>query len=229
MPLGARSKGRECLNHPPMTSPSPPPAAPIQSYAATLCRERLERLLEVLDRQGGEETVRQLFRRFAIFPSEIDEAAQLGWVRIVIRKPPTGRPARVVQLSKTEAAKLPPSRSQIPRRIKHRHWRFAFATVFRGAFRGGVLYKAPSFTAIYRELFPDAKSQAGAASSCSRLLRHPDVFAARQYCYAQLAGEIPRWDRTPESAAEIWQVLVAYRSWRAAHTPPLHRLASILR
>jgi hypothetical protein len=209
-----------------MTSPSPPPTAPMRSYETSLCRERLERLLEVLERNGGRETLRQLDRIYAIRRFEALEAERLGWVVIKSQKPRTGRPSTVVQLSENVAAKLPPSRSQIAHRIKHRHWRFAFATVFRGAFRGGVLYKSPSFTAIYRELFPDAKSRAGAASSCSRLLRHPDVFAARQYCYAQLSGEIPRWNRTPESAAEIWQFLIAYGSWRAAHAPLLQRLVS---
>jgi len=180
-----------------------------------LPRERLNRLRSVLTRQGGTETARQLFRRFAIFPEEIEAAEALGWIEIETRKPPTGRPSRIVRLSETPAAKLPPWRSQIPRRIKHRHWRFAHLSVC-GAIHGGMRkHGLPPLIAAYRELFPDAKSEAGAAASCSRLLRHPDVIAARQFYYAQLGREIPRHEAIPSTAFEIWETLKRYGSWRA--------------
>ncbi len=40
-----------------------------------LCRERLDRILDILDRQGGEETVRQFERRFSVACWEIEAAA----------------------------------------------------------------------------------------------------------------------------------------------------------
>ncbi len=61
--------------------------------AMMLSRERLHRILAVIQRQGGSETVRQLTRRFSIFRSEIKEAEALGWISIEKRKPKTGRPA----------------------------------------------------------------------------------------------------------------------------------------
>jgi len=68
----------------------------------TLCRERLDRLKDVLDRQGGSETIRQLNRRFAIWEWEVEQAAVLGWVTIETRNPATGRPSRIARkLSQT--------------------------------------------------------------------------------------------------------------------------------
>jgi hypothetical protein len=195
----------------------------MQSSAATLCRERLERLLEVLDRQGGEVTVRQLFRRFAIFPSEIDEAAQLGWVRIVIRKPPTGRPARVVQLSKTEAAKLPPWRWQMEKPISIRHWKFAMLSVCASVHRGGKLLPFPCHVEAYQTAFPEAKSRNGAHVSCSRLMNHPNVFAARQWFYALMNGEVPN-GINPRTPGEIWDILERHGSHRAAYRSYRRRL-----
>jgi hypothetical protein len=58
-------------------------------------------------------------------------------VAIETRKPHTGRPSRIVRLSESLAAKLPPWRFEIPRRISHRHWRFARSSVF-GAVLGGM-------------------------------------------------------------------------------------------
>lgn len=194
-----------------------------------LPRERLHRLLSVLTRQGGTETARQLFRRFAIFPAEIAEAEALGWVEIETRKPRTGRPSRVVRLSDSPTAKLPPWRWQIEKPISHRHWRFARASVYGGVLGGMPKYGLRPLVAVYREMFPAARSEAGAAASCSRLLHRPHVFAARQYCFARLSGEIPRWDYFPETASEIWAILRAYRSWRAEMAPdPIWTLLGLM-
>lgn len=193
-----------------------------------LPRERLHRLLSVLARQGGAETTRQLSRRFAIFPAEISEAEALGWVEIETRKPRTGRPSRVVRLSESQPAKLPPWRCELPRRISHRHWRFALASVYKGVLRGMPKHGIPPLVTVYRELFHDAKSKAGAAASCSRLLRHPHVFAARQYCYARLCGEIPQSEPTPSTALEAWEALKRHGSWRADYAPRALQLAWIL-
>ena len=189
-----------------------------------LSRERLDRLRSVLDRQGGTETLRKLTRRFAIFPAEIDAAEALGWVEIDTRKPRTGRPSRIARLSESQAAKLPPWRSQIPRPIKHLHWRFAFLSVYQGVPRGLRKYNFPPLGEVYRELFPAARSEAGAAASCSRLLRRRDIFAARQFYYAQLSGEIPEEGNHPSTASEIWDILNQHGSWRANYAPLAKRL-----
>lgn len=189
-----------------------------------LSRERLHRLLFVLTRQGGAETARQLFRRFAIFPDEIAQAEALGWVATETGKPRTGRPSRIVRLSKSTTAKLPRWRSEIPRRISHHHWRFAFASVYQGIRGGMPRHGIPPLVVVYRDLFPSAKSEAGAAASCSRLLRHPHVHAARQYCYARLCGEIPQSEPYPSTPREAWETLKRHKSWRTEHAPLALRL-----
>lgn len=60
---------------------------------AKLCLERLDRLTDVFDRQGGSETLRKLVRNFSLCEWEITQAAELGWVAIEVRKPPTGSPS----------------------------------------------------------------------------------------------------------------------------------------
>ena len=64
----------------------------------TLCRERLNRLLHVLARQGGSETLRQLERRFGVWRWEVKQAAALGWVKIETHKPRTGRPSQIAKV-----------------------------------------------------------------------------------------------------------------------------------
>jgi len=92
-----------------------------------LCLERLERLLKILDRLEGEARIRDLERTYGIYHWEVEQAEELGWARIETRKPPTGRPSRVVvKVNKTPSAKLPPSRSSLGPYISFRHWRFAF-------------------------------------------------------------------------------------------------------
>jgi hypothetical protein len=182
-----------------------------------LSRERLDRIRRVLIRQGGTETLRQLSRRFAIFPVEIEAAEALGWVEIETVKPRTGRPSRIVRLSENPAAKLPPFRRSMERPISHRHWKFAMLTVFKSIARGGTIFPIPCHIESYLEAFPEARSREGAHASCSRLLNHPNVFAARQWFYAQLNGEVPNAERMPETPAEIWDVLEIHQSYRAKY------------
>lgn len=142
----------------------------------TLCRERLRRLLAIVDRQGGSETLRQLSRRFGFHDWEVEQAAALGWLKIETRRPRVGRPSRIaVRLSKTPSAKLPPFRGALPTTISPRHFLFALrsvnTSVHRGAKFGGFCLR-PTVEA-YRDAFPRACSRNGAAASCSRLLRHP--------------------------------------------------------
>lgn len=189
-----------------------------------LSRERLNRLRHVLARQGGTETFRQLTRRFAIFPAEIEAAEALGWVEITIQKPRTGRPSRIVRLSESQAAKLPPSRWTMERPLSVRHWRFARLTVFESIERGGTLFPMPCHLESYLKTFPEAKSRNGAHASCSRLMNHPNVFAARQWFYASLNNEIPRSLPIPKTPAEIWDGLEEHGSYRAKYRTYRRRL-----
>lgn len=187
-----------------------------------LCRERLDRLLAVLERQGGKETLRQLSRRFGLHVWEVEQAAALGWVRVKMEKPCIGRPSQKVEkLSKTEPAKLPPYRREIPTRVSHRHYLFALystcASVARGASIGP--YILPPTVEAYRRVYSSAKSRGGAASSCSRLLRHPHVRAARQWFYAHSGREIPSSEQMPATPGAIWQRLHDLGNWRAQWAP----------
>ena len=76
-------------------------------------------------------SVRDLMRSFAIWPWEIEQAAELGWLRIVTRRPSgRGRPSRVAELSDERNVKLPQPRRQIEKRIAVHHELFAMRSVF---------------------------------------------------------------------------------------------------
>jgi hypothetical protein len=172
-----------------------------------LCRERLNRILSVLDRQGGSETLRQLERRFGIWRQEIKQAAELGWVKIEIRKPHTGRPANVVIVNNGSSAKLPPQRHEIERGISHRHWLFALKSI-QAIKRGRTfVWRFPCFTEAYMKVYKGVRSRRVASASVSRLLRHPDVKAARAWFKAQINGKVPRDESMPDTASAVWQRL----------------------
>lgn len=182
------------------------------------CRERLNRILSVLERQGGAETVRQLTRRFSIFRHEIEEAESLGFIVIEKRKPRTGRPSKIASLSECQAAKLPPWRRELEKPIKATHQRFAMFSVCTSIKGGSRATGFPGYVEAYRKAFPSAASLNGAYASCSRLLRHPHVFAARQWYYAETCGEIPN-SPFPDFESEIWTQLEVFGSWRARFKP----------
>jgi hypothetical protein len=196
----------------------------MHSYETGFCRERLERLLEVLERNGGRETLRQLDRIYSIRRSEVLEAERLGWVVIWSQKPATGRPSTIVRLSENPAAKLPPWRRCMERPISHRHWRFAMLSVYASIHRGGRICHFPCHIESYLEAFPEARSRNGAHASCSRLLNHPNVFAARQWFYALANREIPKEAGTPRTPCEIWDTLDRYGSDRAKYRTYRRRL-----
>lgn len=206
-----------------MTYPIPTDA-PIHPYKTVLCRERLDRLLDVLERRGGQETLRQLDRLYSITRLEVMEAERLGWVVVKSQKPPTGRPSIIVRPSRNPAAKLPPSRFYMERPISCRHWRFAMLTVFASLHRGGRLSGLPCHIESYFKAFPDAKSRNGAHASCSRLMNHPNVFAARQWFYAVVNGEVSKSLQMPDTPAEIWDLLEEHGSYRAKYRTYRRRL-----
>lgn len=164
----------------------------------TLCRERLEYLLGVLERHDGRLSIRDLWRSYVIGPNEIRQAEELGWIKTYQRKPPTGRPSEIVEtVSKTLVAKYPPYRSEIPVLISMRHWRFAEAYLTIWPYCNG--------RKAYQAVFPRARSNAGARASASRLLKTPEVRAALAWIRAQTDRELPSEAKAlnPDSVEEI--------------------------
>jgi len=151
-----------------------------------LCREHLKRILFLLDRNEGPITVRDFSRRFSIHEWELEQAEELGWIRILVRKPRVGRPSRVVEkLSENHAAKLPPFRYAIPTEITIRHWRFALESV--SIMPGGYFgFKQSTRVRAYLRAFPNAKSRAGASASASRLMKRLDVRVMRMWIQKSL-------------------------------------------
>lgn len=186
---------------------------------ATLCRERLDRILRVLARNAGALTVREFARSFSVWQWEIEQAASLGFLKIETHKPLTGRPSRIARIvSECQAAKLPPYRCQIEKLISIRHWNFAFHSTYY-AIKGGssLFWRTPPYTDAYLRAFPAAKKRRAAAASMSRLLRHPHVKAARAWFYSKISQEIPKDEPMPDTASGIWQRLRELGSWRVRY------------
>jgi hypothetical protein len=182
-----------------------------------LCRERLDRIQRILARVGGALTVREFGRTYGVSEWEVEQAAELGWIKIETHKPRTGRPSRIAKnVSETQAAKLPPHRWQIEKPISIRHWNFSFHSAY-SAIRGGssFIWRIPPYTDAYLQAFPAAKKRHAAAVSMSRLLRHPHVRAARAWFYSKISQEIPKDEPMPDTANGIWQRLRELGSWRA--------------
>lgn len=185
-------------------------------HSVILCRERLDRIQRILERNEGALTVRGFARTFSVWEWEVEQAAELGFIKIETRKPRTGRPSRIAQIvSETPAAKLLPWRSQIERTISVRHWNFALYSVCRAVRGGAACAGMASFTDAYLQAFPAARKRRAATASMSRLLHHPDVKAARAWFYAQVHHEIDRGEHMPDTATGIWQRLRELGSWRA--------------
>ena len=164
--------------------------------SSILCRERLNRILSLLDRNGGHITVRDFFRRFAVYDWELEQAEKLGWIMIVERKPRVGRPSRVVEkLSECQSAKLPPYRYSIPKEINIRHWRFALESVSCSGF------KLTTCTRAYLRAFPNARNRAGASASASRLMKRLDVRVMRMWF--QKSSEMPHDEEMPNNVNAI--------------------------
>lgn len=186
-----------------------------------LCRERLERIQRVLNKNAGALTVREFARSFSVWEWELEQAAALGWIQIETKKPRIGRPSRVVrELSRPHAAKLPPYRWQIEKPIKFSHARFAMLStcaMHRGsrwlAVRGMGL---PCTTDVYQHAFPRALKRNAAAASASRLRRRNDVKAARAWHYARFDGDVPQDEAMPRTVSGIVQRLREVRSWRVS-------------
>lgn len=185
-----------------------------------LCRERLNRILRILDRHAGALPVREFFRSYSVWEWEVEQAAELGWIEIKTMKPRTGRPSRVVsKVSETQPRNYPPWRAQIEKPISFRHQDFALYSACLAIKNGGGWFGMLPYVGAYQKAFPAARSRAGAAASMSRLLRHPDVRAARQWFYAKGGREIPRAEPMPDTASGIWQRFREAGNHRAAYAP----------
>lgn len=170
-----------------------------------LCRERLSRILSVLDRHAGRVSVRDFGRSYAVPKWELEHAAALGWVQVLSQKPATGRPSLIVcRVSKTDTAKLPPYRWEIPKSISIRHQRFAIFSTLWAVRRGSSFFGGlPTYTDAYLKAFPGAVKRRAAAASMSRLLRRTDVQAARRWYWATLDAAVPAGESMPLNAKAI--------------------------
>lgn len=166
-----------------------------------LCRERLHRLLNALDRHDGTATFRDLYRSHGVRDWEIEQAADLGWVQILTRQPRVGRPSLVAQkLSNNQSAKLPPFRREIRRCISYRHETFARETtnIMPGGYFG---FKLSTLVRAYLRAFPCARSQAGASASATRLMKRRDVRFARLWFLR--ASELRPYEAMPRTVDGI--------------------------
>jgi hypothetical protein len=155
-----------------------------------LCRERLNRILEILSRNNGTFTLRDFSRTYSINEWELEQAQDLGWIRIEERKPRVGRPSRIaVKLSESHTAKLPPFRRGIPKEISLRHRWFALhsVSVTSGGYFG---FRLATAVEAYLETFPNARSRKAAYASASRLMKRRDVRVARLW-YQRTTGMRP--------------------------------------
>jgi hypothetical protein len=173
-----------------------------------LCRERLDRILAILDRRGGELPVREFGRTFSVHRWEVTQAADLGWIVIEIRKPRTGRPSLIARrVIKNEPAKLPPARRSIPKLIRFRHYDFAEQSLLARRWGRAAYVTLTSFTEAYIRKFPRARSRRAAAVSAHRLRKHPHVRAVRAWLYAKVNHEIPLDAPCPWTAEGIYREL----------------------
>jgi hypothetical protein len=185
-------------------------------HSLILCRERLDRIQRILKRNAGALTVREFARTFSVWEWEVEQAAELGFIKIETHKPRTGRSSRIATIvSKPDAAKVPPYRWQIEKPIRFQHKLFAMHSTCAVKHGSRKLVYLPTITEAYQNVFKRATKRRAATASASRLMRRSDVRAARAWYYAQFDGDAPRSDPMPETAKAIWQRLRELRSWRA--------------
>ena len=180
-----------------------------------LCRERLGRIRRVLTQLGGSASMRDLWRSYAIYDWEIEQAAEMGWVTITNRKPRVGRPSRVVEFCGLQNAKIPLPRWCMEKEISIRHWWFALRSVTEAVKHGARLGRLvlPGIVSAYVNTY-HPRSRNGAYASASRLLKRRDVRAAQQWFCAE-CHELPRGEPMPRTASGIQKRLRELGNWRA--------------
>lgn len=182
-----------------------------------LCHERWERIERVLDRLGGNATLRELERSYAIRPWEIEQSAELGWLTITTRRSRVGRPSRVVAFRDyniAETPALPNYRFAIEKSISPKHLEFAWRCVHEATLGGLRCLGIPGIVSAYVNTY-HPRSKGGAYSSASRLYRHPDVRAARHWFHGEANVEWHPHEKMPQSARGIWMRLREFGNWRA--------------
>jgi hypothetical protein len=169
-----------------------------------LCEERLRRIEAVLSRVGGQASLRDLWRSWSIRGWEVEQAAELGWIRLSWRKPGRqGRPSQVATYCPSVGAVRPPRRRDIEPEISIRHQNFAAVAAIKCVHGGARWLGMPGLSHAYREAFPAARSANGISVSTTRLMRRLDVRAARQWYLAQANGRIPPAERMPGTVSGI--------------------------
>lgn len=170
--------------------------------ANVLCREWMNRILSVLDRNGGTCSIRDFSRTYGVWNWEVEQAETAGWVCIRERKPAVGRPSfEVVKLNECDSAKLPPPRYAIPHELSIRHDRFAMESISVVTLRGAFNFAVQSATTSYLRAFPKCKSRSAAAASASRLMKRPMIRAARLW-YRRIDSRMVA-EPVPSTPAEI--------------------------
>lgn len=133
-------------------------------------------------------SVRDLMQSFAIPPWEIEQAAELRWLRIVTRRPSgRGRPSRVAELRDEKNAKLPKPRRQIEPEISTRHWLFAMRAA-KKCCPGGMRafgFNIPGIVTAYIETY-QPKSRRGEGE---RIPIGCGVHTSKRQC----SGSTHRW------------------------------------
>lgn len=166
-----------------------------------LCRERLDRIIRILGSRDGAFSVRELWRTHGIRDWEVEQAAALGWLSVAVIKPRVGRPSKVVEFRGYKNAKLPVWRGQQDTEFSPRHFRFAVKcglAVKHGARSFGVSAIVDAYVDTY-----NPRSRKGAYASASRLWKHRDVRAIREWFQAVSNYEIPPDETMPQTATGI--------------------------
>ena len=160
----------------------------------------IERLLK-----DGPMRLRRLWLHHRVFEWEVEQAAELGWVRIFLRESPHGRAARMAKLSERADARLPRPRRQIEKEISLKHEAFARRAVFESMPRGSRFcgFSIPPTYVAYLLCYPKAGGMAVTSAAASRLMRRLDVQAALAWRYAKFAQEIPQAGLMPRTVSGI--------------------------
>lgn len=159
----------------PRTCPNYPEAAPVMS-PFRLCRERLNRLLRILEDGHDGISVRDLQRTYRFEWWELEQAEELGWVSTSVRKPQIGRPStQLWRVSNCQHAKLPLRRNETPKRIKWKHRLFAEWTQVAVTAATPLGFRMLTKVEAYLHAYPGCRSRNAAAVSASRLMRRNDV------------------------------------------------------
>lgn len=156
-----------------------------------LCRERLQRMLKILDRNNKGISVRALYRDFRIEWWEVEQAEKLGWVSVSVHKPARGRPStRVLKVSETQPAKYPPFRYAIPKQITWKHRSFAEQTQNIVTAPNAFGWRRLSKAEAYMRAYPGCSNRYAAAASASRLMKRTDVRLMIRWLQCELSRQV---------------------------------------